>query len=327
MAEPLNATFFALRRRDRAVLLPASIVYAVIVVVLAAAFVALNWGALTHFFTLLRTASTAEPSEAEALRLFSGMMGLFGWGLLFLFPFYIATAAYEAACLRWMIRGEAPGLFGITFNHDTWRVYGVYWVWLVVHMVVGFAASMLTMPLMFMMMGDVIARGGMEPDAATMLDLQVRLHAISLLQYIPMAFLGIRFGPAAATSVARRHFSFFEAWNVTRDRFWALFGSFAVLWIGFGLAHIALMAVLYWSLLGPLIADAITAWPNLPADLMERYTAILFAPSSWVVIAIGYATAFVLTLAYAVLSYGVNARAALAALEEGKISAPEQAHG
>lgn len=320
MAEPLRATFYTLQHRDRSVLLPATIAYGAIVVVIVAVFTALNWGALQSFFNLMRVMpSEPQLSEEQGMSMLTGMLGMFGWLFLLLFPFYFATAAYEAACLRWMIRGEAPGFFGLTLDHDMWRVYGVYWVWFVAQIVVGFATSMLTMPLSFMMMGEIIAQGGPEPDPDALLDMQWRIQALSMLQYIPMAFIGIRFGPAAATSIARRQFSFFEAWNVTRDRFWALLGAYALLWLIFGLGYAALLGALYAPLFGALFTDVMATWPNIPPDLSQRYFEILFAPSTWVVVTVGYACSIVLLLIYMLLSYGVNARTVLAAIDEGKI--------
>jgi hypothetical protein len=327
MAEPLNATFFALRRRDRAVLAPATTIYVLVLAAIAAAFLALNWQTLNFVFAMVRSGPDIELSEAEGMRLFGGMMGLFVWTFVFLFPFFIATAAYEAACLRWMIRGEAPGPFGMVLNNDAWRVWGVYWIWLIVHIVVGFATSMLMFPIMFMMMGDVIVQGGPEPDSAAVMELQLKLQALSLIQYVPLAFIGIRLGPAAATSIARKQFSFFEAWRVTEDRFWALFGSYALLWLIFGIAHVAVFAAVYGALFGPLIADIVAAWPDLPADAPERYLSIFAAPQSWATIGIGYLVGLALSLSYSVLSYGINARAVLAAIEEGKIDAAEKGHG
>lgn len=325
MAEPLNATFFALKRRDRAVLLPATIIYAVIVVLIIAVFTALNWGTLQTFFTLMRDlpppSETPQLSEEQGMSLFTGMFGMFGWIVLLLFPFYFATAAYEAACLRWMIRGEAPGLFGLTFDHDMWRVYGVYWVWFIAQLILNFATSILAVPFLFMIMGEVMAEGMPTPDSAEYWEMQLKMQSVSLIQYIPMAFIGIRFGPAAATSVARKQFSFFEAWNVTRDRFLALLGSYVLLWLIAIVVFAVLTAALYAPIFGPLFSEMVAAWPDMPEELHDRYFEVFFAPSTLTIMGVGYLASLLLMLAYAVMSYGINARAVLAAIEEGKIEA------
>jgi hypothetical protein len=235
--------------------------------------------------------------------------------MLLLVPLYIAIASYEAACLRWMIRGEAPGLFGITLDNDTWRVWGVYWCWLVAHMAIGFAMSMLMVPVMFMMMGEIVAQGP-DPDPALVWETQLKLQAVSLVQYVPTIFIGIRFGPAAATSIARRRFSFFEAWRVTEDRFWALFGSFALLWLIAGAAMLASAIPLMLRMWPHFEA----MWRNPSDETMRAYFAAYTAPESLVWVGVGYAVFMVAGLWLSLMSYGVNARAALAALEEEKIA-------
>jgi hypothetical protein len=317
MAEPLKATFFTLKHRDRAVLLPATAVLVLILAVIVAAWAAINWGALTRIFEIFRT-MPAQLEDAQAAALFTGMMGMLLSTFLLLFPIHIAVASYEAACLRWMIRGETPGLFGLTLDHDTWRVWAVYWCWLVTNIVISFAASMLMMPFMFMMMGDIVAQGP-NPDPQLGWELQLKMQALSFIQYIPMAFVGIRFGPAAATSIARRRFSFFEAWTVTSDRFWSLLGSWALLWLLFGLIYAALFAVTYGVLVGDLIPQVVAQWPAFPAGAAEQLTARIFSPRGLTIIGASYAGLFVIWAAYSLLGFGVNARVALAALEEEKI--------
>lgn len=312
MSEPLKATFFTLQRRDRTVLLPATLVFIVIMALLVGVFVALNWGRLLGLYEFILSAPAQQPSDEQASQLIWSVFGLFGGAMLLLFPMYLTIAAYETACLRWMIRGEAPGLFGLTIDNDVWRVWGVYWCWLVTHMIVSFAMSIATMPLIFMMMGEMMRDP--SPEAMMRWQLTVQLP-ISLLQYLPLIFIGVRFGPAAATSVARKRFSFVDAWKVTEDRFWALFGSFAVLWLIAGLliAAAATPIVLYmwpyfWSM-----------WPTPTEETTEAYLRAYTASEALIRIGIAYGAMTIVGWWLALMSYGVNARAALVALEEGKI--------
>jgi hypothetical protein len=246
------------------------------------------------------------------------MMGVFASTMLFLFPFFIAVAAYEAACLRWMIRGEAPGLFGLTLDHDTWRVWGVYWCWLVTQMAVSTVMSILLIPFMFMMMGEIVAQAP-DADPQVTWDLMLKMQALSLAQYLPLIFIGIRLGPAAATSVARRRFSFFEAWKATEDRFWALFGSWALLWLLLGIAYAILFGATYGALYGDLFVQLFSAWPDVPQEEMQEFATRTFSTTGLLTIGAAYAGGLVLWTAYKLMSFGVNARVALAALEEGKI--------
>jgi hypothetical protein len=314
MAEPLKATFFALKPRDRMVLLPATLAIIVIMLVLLAAFAAVNWGTIVQFRDLIaQSATSSTMSEEQSVQFVFRFLGFFGWAFLFLFPIYIALAAYEAACLRWMIRGEAPGLFGITIDNDTWRVWGVYWAWFLTHMVISMGVSMLTMPVMFMTMGDIMT----NPSPEAMQNWQMRVQLpLTIAQYIPLIFFGVRFGPAAATSVALERFSFFTAWTVTRGRFWALFGSFFVLWFAVAVVMAIVVGGAYAVLLPEFSADVVANWKTMSPETFARQ---MLVPESLMVIGISYAAYGILFAIYAIFAFGINARAVLAALEEGKI--------
>lgn len=313
MAEPLNATFFALQPRDRAVLLPATISIGVIIVAIFAAWVALNWGALNNIFTVWPTlASTQKPDDATAFGAVAAIFALAGSALLFMIPLYIAIAAYEAACLRWMIRGEAPGLFGITLDNDTWRVYGVYWCWFVLQFAINIVFSIVALPIVFMSMGSIGANP--TPDQMLQWQLQTQLP-ITLLQYLPMIFLGVRFAPAAAVSVARKRFSFGEAWTATKEKFWPILGSFALLWGAWLVGWVAVSMPL-WLNVWPHLSQMMT---SADETAMQAYFNTLASPEAWLWIGLSYGVMLIGGLAVAVLCYGVNARVALVALEEGKI--------
>lgn len=316
MAESLNAAFFVFKQRDRAVLLPATILYLVLMAVLIVAFGALNWGAIQGFGDFFTAATmNQQPSEEESFAFIGAFFGLFGWAFVFSFPMYIITAAYEAACLRWMIRGEAPGLFGLTINNDVWRVWGVYWCWLGAQMAVSTAMSMLMMPLMFMTMGDIMANP--TPEQMQHWQLTVQLP-VTFLQYIPLIFIGVRFGPAAATSVLRNRFSFFDAWTVTRGRFWALFGAFAIWAVLFGVLFAGLLGGAVYAQFG---GDWQQYWHVAPTEEEARAAVEhMFSPAALTVMAAAFAGYLLLMLLWAIVAFGINARAALAAQEEGKIA-------
>lgn len=319
MAERLNATFFTLRKRDRAVLLPATLVMAALVALIVAAFAAINWGFFGQVFEMVRQGRSEPLTDNESVIFVSRMFVLFGSTILLLFPFYLVLAAYEAACLRWLIRGETPGLFGLTLDHDTWRVYGVYWCWVALQYAIGMVAGIVMMPLMFMTMGDIISDP--TPDPMEMVRWQLTFQLpLTLLQYVPLAFFGVRFAPAAATSVARRRFSPLEAWTVTKGRFWDLFGSFAVLWLITGAAFIIVLGAFCGVVFGHLIVTLFADWPNVHAEGVQTLFERLFSPAVIPFIAGSYVAYFAIGIGYMLMSYGVNARAALAALEEGKIS-------
>jgi len=240
------------------------------------------------------------------------VMTLAGAYFLFLIIYYVLLAAYEAACLRWMIHGEAPGLFGLTLNADTWRVYLTYWIWLLLLM----ALYMVFFITIGGLMISMIAMGQGQPPA--------NLGATAVLPFVLMLavlvgviYFAVRFAPAAATSVALKRFAFFDAWTVTKGRFWALFGSFVLLFVMFFVFYI----IAAFGMTAVMVSLAMTqvAQPE-PQTAEEALRA--FANPAWA----GVLGTFVVVMMIAsfvlyVAMFGVNARAAQAALEEGKIKA------
>jgi hypothetical protein len=110
---------------------------------------------------------------------------------------------------------------------------------------------------------------------------------------------------------------------VTRGRFWALFGSWTVLWLLFAAAYAAVAAISYGSVLLRLLPEV---WANMRTPTPEQeqeIAAIIFSPGTAWAVGAGYLGAGLVALGYALMSFGVNARAALAALEEGKIEPSE----
>jgi hypothetical protein len=215
-----------------------------------------------------------------------------------------------------MIRGETGGFMGLTLSADTWRVWGVYWVWVLLYMAFAMVMSIVLMAVM----GVVALAAGGDPMATLAV-----LPFYYLVYYGLMIYFGVRLAPAAATTIARRRFSFFHAWTVTRGRFWALFGSFALLWLLYVLAGLLLGAVWFAAVIGPAAPDLAgmgTDPQRAQAVLIETlqvYLRSLAQPQSWILLGALQAIGMIMAAVFYISMYGVNSRAALAALDEGKI--------
>ncbi|UPT61285.1 MAG: hypothetical protein M0D54_12635 [Hyphomonadaceae bacterium JAD_PAG50586_4] len=324
MAEPLNATFFAFRKRERGgVLVQTSIAFALVGALLIAAFVALVWGSagtvITWYGQIIAASATNDTTAIQNLGFPTEIFQFFGVMVLWLFPFYILCAAYEAACLRWMIHGETQGFMGLSLGAPTWRVWSCYWMWFLLNIALSMVMSMLSALLMGAI---VIGSGDPMSTVAAML-------GVNVLQYVIMAYFAIRFAPGAAASVARRKFSFFEAWTVTKGRFFALFGSFLLLWVIYIVFSLALTAAWVVFAMGTAPIDfgalsdparAETAF----AEWLQAYLQTLMQPQAWGIMIALWVVGSIGALVFYVACYGVNARAALAAIDEGKIQ-PAQA--
>ncbi len=319
MAGALDATFFAFRKRERSgVLLMATLAYIGIAAIMGVAFWFLNKQGIGDYFnwamSLSQNAALQKPGVPPSVEMMmppASVMGLAPSYLIFTFLYYLLFAAYEAACLRWMVRGESGGLLGLSLGADTWRVYAGYWLWFFL-LIAGYIGVILV-ALVIGAVGGVA--GGESAAGATVL--LVILGVVAALA--GWLYAAVRFAPAAATSIARRRFAFFDAWKVSKDRFWALFGGFVLLILAYVVATI-IAGVVVGGLIG---ANMFTQFGTAEAGTVspDQVFAQLLAPQTLVPILVLYAGLIVVAMFVMLGFFGVNARAAQAALEEGKISA------
>jgi hypothetical protein len=314
---PLNATFFAFRKRDRGgVLVQLTVAFLVISVVLWGSFLALNvrlFGTLFSWFSEAMESGALDANATPAPPTFPPeMLGGIGMlvltGLVFTALYYIVLSAYESGCLKWMIRGEVDGPFGLSLGADTWRVYSTYWIWFLLNL----AFSIVMGVLRTAAMGIIAVSSSGDPTS------MLAIFPILLLEYAAMAYFGVRLAPAAATSITRRKFSFFQAWTVTRGRFWALFGAFFLIYVIFFALWAVIFGVGAVTMLAGLGAAIAEAGSN-PDQGAAMILAAMFRPENWAVLGVLYAITLAVGMVFYVMMFGVNARAAVAAVEDGKI--------
>jgi hypothetical protein len=316
MAEPLNATFYAFRNRERGVLLPASIVFAVLMVAAFGGFAVLNWQAFVDYVNWVSSISATSaqnptaPPSMEQMMPPQSVMTLMPAYFLFLLVYYVLLAAYEAACLRWMIRGEAPGLFGLSLGADTWRVYFTYWIWFFLLIAVYIVCAIAAVGVLA---GVGVAAQSAESQTATMMIVPLVVVLVALLALI---YFGVRFAPAAATSIARKRFAFFDAWTVTKGRFWAMLGAFALLFLMFFVLIIVLEIALGAVTVSMAMSQVGRAEPQTAEEAFRA-----FANPQWMALVGGFMLVMLAaSFTFYVALFGVNARAASLALAEGKIT-------
>jgi len=318
--QSLNATFFAFRKRERGgVLTMATVAYIAVSFAMLGLFAYFNWRAVVDYFnwaaSMGANAEKADPTDPNAV--FATMMppaSVMAVGpsyFLLMLATYVLLAAWEAACLRWMIRGEVKGLFGLSLGADTWRVYLGYWIWFVLFLVAYIAFLIVAVATGI---GVGVAAQG-NPDAALPGVLIVCL--IALVAPAACIYFAVRLAPAAATSVARRRFAFFDAWKVSRGRFWGLFGAFLL---------ISFMNIVLWTVvgIGGVVAMGVAAGQIVQSGephSMEEVMRVLGAPQVLAPAIAIYAVLLIAMFLTYIAFFGINARAAALALEEGKITA------
>jgi len=321
--QSLNATFFAFRKRERGgVLLRATLAYLVIAFAINGVFIYLNWQAFIDYLSwsmnMSQAAETADPTDPSAL--FASMMppasvmALAPAYTLITIVSYFLLAAYEAACLRWMIRGEVKGFFGLALDADTLRVYFTYWLWAFLFIAVYIVALFV---LLGFGVGVAMSTGdGADTGSVGASVLIGFLMVIAL--FAALIYFAVRFSPAAATSIAKRRFSFFEAWTVTKGRLWALLGSFVLLFLMYFVGLIILVTIAGLAMgLGMFGLVQALGEPQSA----EQIFALFASPAVWAPAAICYGLMIIGAFLFYIALFGVNARAAQAALEDGRIQA------
>ena len=312
-APPLDATFFAFRKRDqRFVLTRAAVGYLIGYLVLFAGYLALMWptlnALLTWYFELI--AQLGEGSGAPPPALPENLLG--GWPTLALSSLlsFLLFAAFEAACLRWLVRNESGGgLLGLTLGRDTWLVVAVYLAW--IGLFIAFCVFVVALYAALRLLGQVLP--------ALQL-LWMLLAALTPLALIALAIWGgVRFAPAAALSVAQSRFVFFGAWGATRAYFWQLLGAFLLLLAGYTVISMIVGSIVQIPMnqaMTPIIAELMAG--GEPAALAARLREMMGSPLVLASIAASIAASLILSCVLYIAFFGVNARLAGAALEPGK---------
>lgn len=328
MAEPLNATFFAFRRRERGgVLTGATLAFLLLMVALYAGFVALFWVQLqpvmAWYFDVVQAAAAGDVANPAAMAPPAALGTLILGGLAFVFLFCLLLAAYEAACLRWMIHGETSGFMGLSLGADTWRVYAGYWLWLLLYIAYSIAMMFVLGTLVF----GFAASGAGASDTGAVAGAAVTAMLVFYLgHYGLLLYFAIRLAPAAATSVARRKFAFLDSWKVTQGRFWALFGAFLLIVLISLVFNLVYFGVTFGVALGSSMPDWSAAM-NSEAEFMrvymqtfQNYAQSFFSPATMALMIGLQLIAAAISVLFYLAFFGINARAAQAALAEGKIA-------
>lgn len=312
MAElsPVEAALFAFKKRDkRLVLTRAALGYLAARALVAIAFLALAWPLLqpvvTWYVDTIRSVMAGGEMPAPPLQSFAALAPVvLASGLVSM----TVLAAFEAACLRWMLRGEVRGPLVLNFGADTWRVLAVYLLW--------FVAGIVCFAAIIAVYATLRVLSGLHPAIGVV---TLLLGALAPLAIAGCAiWFAVRLAPAAACSVAAQRLTFFGAWRATRGIFWPLLGGFVIVFVAYLIAATitgALLRLPFAYALEPVWRDVVLNGAD-PGALLEALSATFSQPTYMAFGALYVAVTVALACVFYIASYGVNACAVLASQKE-----------
>ena len=292
-------------REKRFVLLGTTIAYALVSFVLLAAYVAINWSFFREigawYFGMLHAAMSGSRPNLEAFQPPAGIFALAPTAIALGVLSLIARAAYEAGCLRWLVRGQTGGVLNLSLGGDTWLVFFSYLLWAVLLMCLTIGCAC----IIGLMYAGLHAIGGVQ-GMGWLTFLLVILTPFACLAAIGgVLYVAVRLAPAAASSVGAQRFAFFDAWGATKGRFWPMLGAFLVVIVGLIIAQVLIRGVL----LGPLSASLMQEVAGADAPSLDHFIAAVSAPTTLAMIGLGAVLYMIAEIVFALATFGINARA------------------
>lgn len=198
--------------------------YALVVTCFTALIGALGWQDFLAWFQAVDAAATSSPSEEAEIfaGLFGPMMGLFRWGGIGMLGFWVIWAIFEAASQRRYVRGEA---FKLRFGGDEMRMMGLGFFWSLLGLVTIFIPLALIYGGLFAVVMSEDETTAFEAVAGWM----IAGLLLAVLMFPLYVFLATRLAPSFGLTIKERRLRFFDAWNVSRGRFWPILGAFVII--------------------------------------------------------------------------------------------------
>lgn len=302
----VKAGLYAFRRREhRFVLTGATFGYLLGVCLIGTVFAVAAWPALSDLFSWYASVFRAAqeggtpPEPAPAI-----IFAVAPWYGGYILTTLLWMSVYEAACLRWMVRGETGGVLSLSLNGDAARVFVTYLLWLMLFIVFCVVVGSFY--------GALIAINHATPNLRVLMMVLGALAPLGLLSLL--LWVATRLSPAAAMSVAQKKFAFFAAWGVTRGRFWDLLGAFFLIlaiYLAVGFVLQALMRIPLTQAMYPLMQEGMHDGDF--STLMTRVRDVFATPLIAGVLIAYVVVSFILSCVVRLAWFGVNAYAVAAA--------------
>lgn len=245
-------------------------------------------------------AGRAGGTPPDPSVLFQGIGTVFGVYVLF----FIGLIVIYTAALRAATRPEEDAFAYLRLGMDELRMLGVGVILFIAFMILYFGMSLVVGLLAGIL--AVAARGSVAvPIISVILSVFV--------MFAVLIFFQVRFSLVFALTMLRGRIVIGESWQITRGRFWTLFGAYLVLFLIIAVT----MTVLFMVTMGPYFADLSRAGlsPGGMQALQQRQLERQFGPVG-VMTLVGWVLGALIGVFWIALGAGAAGTAAIDLLDE-----------
>jgi len=274
--------------------------YAVVFIAVFGFITMMGAGDFAEWINLVEAAEGATNPEDGMDAVLAGFGLLMPWIILSSIVSWVIWAMFETASQRRYIRGER---FSLGFGADELRMMVVGLLWSLLGLVIIGVPIFLTMGSTFIALFTDPA--GFESSASIeQVGLQVLGIFFVMLILLPVyTFFATRLAPCFGLTVKEQRIRFFDAWNVSRGRFWPIFGAYAILAVAGSIIGQVIVGIAQTIMM----PSALRSVENIESS--EELRALIFSPAFLVPMSIYF---FITLFIQGVLQHAVGGPAAFA---------------
>lgn len=275
-----------------------------------------SWQSIAEWFLALQQLENdPNPAPEEALGAVFGGLGrlvplllvasVFGW---------VIWAMFEVASQKRYLFGQS---FSLGFGGDEIRMMIVGLLWGLMSVAIFLIPGVLIFSAFGVLMGTDLSGGMDDQTAGRFIAYFFGGFGLMFLFFILYAFIATRLAPCFALTVKEREIRFFDAWNVSRGRFWPILGAYVIIAIVVSVAS-QIVSTLAQFMLMPMLMTL----PQEGNPPVEELASVFLSPGFIIPMALIY---FVLLFVQGLTQHFVGAPAALAARHDPRNDPSEAA--